>query len=333
MKGEFKCSMLDIKKDLFQEIVTEKEFDDLSKGCTGYIGFEPSGIPHIAQIILIGERIRALSRAGVKMTILLADWHAKINDKLGGNLEEIRKSGELMKKAFKISLKEEKIDFMWASDLIDMKGYLEGLLETAKSTTLSRLKRALPIMGRTEDDAESDFSKYIYPVMQVNDIKMLDVDIALGGMDQRHAHMLQRDIAEKMGIRKVIALHTPLMSSLKGSGRMDSFQKMSKSDPDGAILITDTSEDIVRKIRGAFCPQGVSEGNPVMDIISMIVLPAKKEITVKRPEKKGGPITFNDAKALRESYDRGEIHPMDLKQCATDYLIEIMEPYKNLLEK
>ncbi|MGP6239462.1 tyrosine--tRNA ligase [Cuniculiplasma sp. SKW4] len=325
--------MLKIDKSLFQEIVTEEEFDRLEPGATGYIGFEPSGIPHIAQILLVGERIKALSDAGVKMTILLADWHAMINDKLGGNMEEIRKSGELMKRAFKISLGGRDIDYLWASDLIDRKGYLEGLIRTAKATTLSRLKRALPIMGRTEGDAESDFSKFIYPVMQVNDIAMLDVDIALGGMDQRHAHMLQRDVAEKLGIKKVKALHTPLMGSLKGSGRMDSFQKMSKSDPDGAILITDKEEDIIRKIKGAYCPQGVSEGNPVMEILDKIILPAVKEIRIDRPEKKGGPVEFNNSSDLIKTYNEGQIHPMDLKATASRYLVEIMKPYGKLLEE
>jgi tyrosyl-tRNA synthetase len=325
--------MLKIDKSLFQEIVTEEEFDQLDPGATGYIGFEPSGIPHIAQILLVGERIRALSSAGVKMTILLADWHAMINDKLRGDMEEIRKSGELMKNAFHISLAGQNIEYLWATDLIDRKGYLEGLIKTAKATTLSRLKRALPIMGRTENEAESDFSKFIYPVMQVNDIAMLDVDIAMGGMDQRHAHMLQRDVADKMGIKKVVALHTPLMGSLKGSGRMDSFQKMSKSDPDGAILITDREEDITRKIKGSYCPQGVSEGNPVIEILDKIVLPSVKRIVIKRPEKKGGPIEFDNSRELITVYNEGKIHPMDLKEATSEYLIELMKPYEKLSEK
>ncbi|MCL4345030.1 MAG: tyrosine--tRNA ligase [Candidatus Thermoplasmatota archaeon] len=325
--------MLQIDRNLFQEIVTEEEFDRLSPGCTGYIGFEPSGIPHIAQILLVGERIRALSKAGVKMTILLADWHAMINDKLGGDLQEIRKSGELMKKAFEISLSGQNISYLWASELIDRKGYLEGLIRTAKATTLSRLKRALPIMGRTENDAESDFSKFIYPVMQVNDIAMLDVDIAMGGMDQRHAHMLQRDVAEKMGIKKVKALHTPLMSSLKGSGRMDSFQKMSKSDPDGAILITDSEDDIRRKMKGAYCPQGIAVGNPVMEIIDRIIMPAVGTVRINRPEKKGGPLSLESSSELLRHYTEGQIHPVDLKAAAADYLVQIMRPYSGLLKE
>ena len=53
----------------------------------------------------------------------------------------------------------------------------------------------LSIMGRSESEAESDTSMLFYPAMQVTDIYALEVDLALGGMDQRHAHMLARDAA------------------------------------------------------------------------------------------------------------------------------------------
>jgi tryptophanyl-tRNA synthetase len=57
--------------------------------------------------------------------------------------------------------------------------------------------------------------------MQAADIFELEVDVAIGGMDQRHAHMLARDVADKKGWTKPIALHTPLLSSLSRSGRME----------------------------------------------------------------------------------------------------------------
>jgi len=44
--------------------------------------------------------------------------------------------------------------------------------------------------------------------MQVNDIFYNDFDVAFGGMDQRHAHMLARDIAERMHRKKVISIPT-----------------------------------------------------------------------------------------------------------------------------
>jgi tyrosyl-tRNA synthetase len=50
-------------------------------------------------------------------------------------------------------------------------------------------------------------------------------------------------------------------------------EKMSKSDPNSAIFMEDSREDVERKIKKAFCPPGVLEGNPCIKYITLIVLP------------------------------------------------------------
>ena len=104
-------------------------------------------------------------------------------------------------------------------------------------------------MGRKEDEAEMDASMLIYPAMQVADIFHLDVDVAYGGMDQRKAHMLARDVSQKLGWKKVVAIHTSLLPGIQGGGRMDPLEaKMSKSDPESSLFIHDSPEEITRKI-------------------------------------------------------------------------------------
>src|SRR5947209_13616102 len=93
-------------------------------------------------------------------------------------------------------------------------------------------------MGRKEEEADVCSSDLIYPAMQVADIHWMNLDLALGGMDQRHAHMLYRDVAPKLGWKPVVALHTPLLPALDGGGRMDPVAgKMSKSRPDSSVQI------------------------------------------------------------------------------------------------
>ncbi|MGP6220339.1 tyrosine--tRNA ligase [Caldiplasma sukawensis] len=320
--------MVRINESLYEEIITKQELETLDSG-KGYIGFEPSGIPHIASIFMFNSRISNLIESGVKMDVLLADWHAAINDKLNGDMDLIRESGELLKEAFKKTTKPNP-SFIWASDLISKKEYFETLIRVGKNTTLSRLTRALPIMGRTEKDAESDFSKYIYPIMQATDIFVMNYDIAIGGMDQRHAHMLQRDVAEKLGRKKVISLHVPLLGSLKGSGRMDMFQKMSKSDPGSTILITDNEDEVKRKISKAFCPMNQATGNPVIDILQYIIIPSRGKITIPGKE---GDVKVENAKELKENYENGSIHPSDLKEKTAQEIIEIMKPLTSIGEE
>lgn len=49
---------------------------------------------------------------------------------------------------------------------------------------------------------------------------------------------------------------------------------MSKSDPDSAIFMEDTAEDVKRKIKKAFCPEKQIEKNPIIDYVRFIILPA-----------------------------------------------------------
>ena len=64
--------------------------------------------------------------------------------------------------------------------------------------------------------------------------------------------------------------------------------KMSKSDPDSAIFMEDTAADVTRKIKGAFCPLGVVEGNPVLNWCKHIVFPSQDTFTVYRRPEHGG---------------------------------------------
>ncbi|HLH85694.1 MAG TPA: tyrosine--tRNA ligase [Thermoplasmataceae archaeon] len=317
------------------EVVTPEEVSAVGdRDLKAYIGFEPSGIPHIATGLMWPRKLNDLVEMGVDVTVLLADWHAKINDKLGGDLSKIRASGNLIRECMLAVGLSSRVKFIWAQDLVSDTEYWAKLLDVAKHLGLPRIRRALPIMGRSEDEADKDFSKYIYPIMQVTDIMFMDLDIALGGMDQRHAHMLQRDVAEKMNARKVIAVHGPLLGSLKGQGRMDTFQKMSKSDPDSAVLMSDTTDDLRRKIRASFCPAGLVDGNPVMDIFRHVIFPySGADIEIERPPSKGGVIAFHDYRQLEYEYSRGNIHPADLKDAAVRYLDLLISPARHLFRQ
>lgn len=314
-----------------QEVVTEEEFRRLFESSDhpeAYIGFEPSGFLHIGNFLITSRMVNLLIDAGFHVKILLADWHAFINDKFGGNMESIRACGRYMEDAFRFSSDRRKgLDFVYATDVIGNSDYWTELIKNAKSVTLSRLKRALTIMGRSEDEAEMDSSKMLYPLMQVTDIFMLGVDVAYAGMDQRKAHMLAREVAESRKLKKPVALHTPLLSSLKGSNRMGSaLSKMSKSDPSGSIFLHDGEQEIYAKIKSAYCPVE-EEANPVLDICRFIIFPYAGRIHVERQEKYGGNVDFGDYVSLRETYLSGKLHPLDLKTSAAAALWGIMEPF------
>lgn len=323
------------------EVVSDDELRALCvKAAAGgkpkaYIGFEPSGTAHVGWMVCT-DMVRRLTAAGFEVTILLADWHAQINDKLGGDLAAIQRCGKYMEEAFEaLGVPRASVRYLYANDVVRDPAYWAMVLKVQKGTTLARVRRAMTIMGRAEDEGDGDMSKFTYPAMQVADIFHLHFELAYGGMDQRHAHMLARDIAHKLGRTPPVALHTPLVPGLKANaGRMDPIEaKMSKSDPDSGIFIHDSAEDIARKLKGAHCPAKEIEGNPVLDLLRLVVWPrltaGGHTLDVKRPDKFGGNKSYTDLEQVKVDFASGALHPMDLKTAVGAALAQQLEPVRS----
>jgi tyrosyl-tRNA synthetase len=319
-----------------EEVVTAEELKELCSRPKkrAYIGFEPSGRVHLGWK-LCARKIQDLTAAGFEMLVLLADWHALINDKLGGDMDKIRACAEYMKDCFEaLGVPRSGVKYVYASDYIGEKSYWERVIRVSKATSLSRIRRAMDIMGRQEDEVELDSSRMLYPMMQVADIFHLDVDLAYGGMDQRKAHMLARDVGEKYKWKKITALHTPLLSSLAGSERMDPMEsKMSKSKPDSAIFIHDSPEEIKRKLKGAFCTAKQVENNPVLELCKLLVFPELGKLKITRPAKWGGDLEFKSYEELAKSFAAEQLHPADLKGGVSEALVDILAPVRKYFEK
>ena len=315
------------------EVITPQELESKLEGNPkGYVGIEPSGRVHLGTGLIIGNKVRDLMDAGTDMTVYLADWHAYINDKFSGDVEKIRLAGEYLKGVF--TALDIRPNYLWADELVSKKEYWEKVIQIAKRTSLKRVKRAMTIMGRKEDEAELDSSKIIYPFMQVADIFDMGIEVALGGMDQRHAHMLARDGAEKLGYEKLVAVHTVILAGLKGAGRMDPIEaKMSKSKEGSAIFVDDSEDEIRRKMKKAFCPPEI-EGNPVLQIAKHILFNYYTDkLLIKRPEKWGGDMKIQSYEELERIYSAGELHPMDLKAAVAEELVRILKPVRDYAEK
>ena len=314
------------------ECVREEELDILlsSKDTPkAYIGFEPSGLLHAGSLVPM-LKCKDLVESDFEVIILLADWHGYINDKLGGSWNNLNAGVEYQRQMFSAFCPGVK--FRTASELVKAEGYWEMVLRVSKASSLKRMRRALSIMGRDEKDGDRDMSKFFYPAMQATDIYALDVDLALGGMDQRHAHMLARDAADKLKLSKPVALHTPLLGSLSGPGRMDTDAKMSKSNPSGTLLVHDSKKVLTKKLSKAYCPLE-REGNPVLDIWQHLIEPALGEIVIERPEKFGGNLAFASYSELEESYLSGNLHPLDLKNGTAAALFQVVKPMQDACDE
>ena len=317
-----------------EEVVTREEVRALLTAAErpkAYIGYEPSGILTVAHLITVGK-IRDLVAAGCDVTVYLADWHAWINDKLGSDLERIRACGRYVAAAFgALGVDPERVRYRWASELTASSEYWARVVRVAKATSLARTKRAMSIMGRGEEESDLDTSRLFYPAMQAADIFELPVELAYGGMDQRRAHVLAREVAHHYGWGVPAAIHTPLLSSLKGTGRMDPVGadgagKMSKSDPGTSVPIPSPSAEIADRIARAFCPAKQVEGNPVVEVVRFIVFPWEGRLGVDRSPAHGGPVEFADPAQFVAAWTAGTLHPQDLKTAVAAALDRLTTP-------
>jgi len=193
-------------------------------------------------------------------------------------------------------------------------------MDIARVNNLTRIKRCCTIMGR-KDSEEMPAAQIFYPCMQCADVFFLKADICQLGMDQRKVNMLAREYAgdKKMRFKPVIISHHML------SGLKQGQEKMSKSDPDSAIFMEDTAEDVKRKIKKAYCPPAEVEGNPIMDYAKNIIFGYYGTLTVLI---EGAPVTFSSYEDLELEFKADKVHPGDLKAAVGEALNRILEPVR-----
>jgi tyrosyl-tRNA synthetase len=298
-----------------------------------YVGYEPSGKAHIGWLVQ-SLTLRRILDSGGNVLIFLADWHAWVNDKFGGDMDKIRTTARYMEEIFRVLLGNPaegegsgELRFLYASELMESGDYWATVLRCSKNMSLSRVRRTFSIMGRGEDAGDNDTSKFFYPAMQAADIFEMHIDIALGGMDQRKAHMYMRDVADRYGWTKATCVHTPIISSLKASGaRMESFDhKMSKSNPGGAVLLHDEPDELRGKLRKAYLDPEDSD-SPVHELVEQILMPQLGSLTITPDPKYGKPSTWDDLAALRKALAAGEVHPLDYKLAVADAISGLLAP-------
>ncbi|MHA1167771.1 MAG: tyrosine--tRNA ligase [Candidatus Hodarchaeales archaeon] len=312
-----------------EEIITEEELiNELNsnKYPVTYCGYEPSGPLHLGHMITV-TKLRDLEKAGFKVKILLADLHAQLN--LKGDSTEIKDQCKIWEKAM-LSLGLKNPEIILGSSFQLTPEYWKDIMAIATRTTMKRGLRSMQEIARDIENAK--ISQVLYPLMQTVDIKHLGVDVPEAGLEQRKIHMLAREVMPFINYKPPICVHTPLVTSLTGPG-----SKMSSSIPDSNISVIDPEKEVLRKIKKAYCPEGIVTDNPVLQLARLVVFPQKDAVKIERKPKFGGDILFNDYDSLEKAFVGKKLHPLDLKNAIGRELANIIAPirteYENLAGK
>lgn len=134
------------------------------------------------------------------------------------------------------------------------------------------------------------------------------------GIDQDPYFRIAREISHKLAIVKPALIHTTFIPSLRGVNT-----KMSSSDSNFAIFITDTPAIIKRKMKQAFSGgQDTKElheklgGNPDVDVAMRFL-----------------DIFMGNTEELHKEYRSGRLLSGKLKAQATDILVNLVKPFQN----
>lgn len=327
------------------ETVTDAEVRELAADPVGkraYVGYEPSGVLHLGHM-LTATKLMELQEAGFEVVVLLADVHAYLNDK--GSFAEIRETAERMQEQFvAFGLDPERTEFILGSDFQLEEEYILQTLELALQTSVARAQRS---MGEVGNGEALKVSHLVYPSMQALDIVALDVDLAVGGTEQRKIHMLARDTLPKIDHEAPTCLHTPLIADLEtGIGKMSASEGVT-------ISMNDSREEIHDKVMDAFCPptadpnpeehlseDDLPEGtapadvelaNPVLQLFEFHVFPQFDTVTVEVPERFGGDVTYSSFDDLVADFESDDIHAKDLKRTLSDSLNRLIAPGREQL--
>jgi tyrosyl-tRNA synthetase len=305
-----------------------------------YDGFEPSGRMHIAQGVFKAMNVNKCTAEGTNSTFVfwVADWFALMNDKMGGDLDKIKTVGEYLIEVWTAAgMNLDHVEFKWASEEITNNAdkYWPTMLDVARRFNITRVKKCCQIMGRLEGSLTA--SQILYPLMQCTDVFFLKANICQLGVDQRKVNMLAREYCDAAKIKnKPIILSHHMLFGLKAGQ-----EKMSKSDPDSAVFMEDSAEDVERKIMNAYCPteeekeEAQDTGkesmhlvedkikNPCLDYIQHIIFsPPGATFTA-------GDKTYTDFAEVRSKFLAGEISENVLKQGLISALNALLEPVRN----
>jgi tyrosyl-tRNA synthetase len=314
------------------EVVTESELAALldEESPSVYIGYAPTGEMHIGHFTTI-RKLADFLRAGLDVTVLVADLHAHLDDEkspfelLDARSAYYRESIEAMIDA--AGADPDDVEFVRGTDYQLDAAYTLDLYRTIAETTVARTQRAASEVVRESESP--NLGGLVYPLMQSLDVKALGVDIAYGGIDQRGIYMLSRELLPDHGWREPVCLFAPLLSGLSGG-------KMSASDATSKVNLTDDPDTVIEKIDDAYCPMGDVEDNGVLEYLEHLVFPVlsirDEPFVVERPDQYGGDLVYDEYESLEADFVSEELHPADLKGAAGAYVSEVIDPVRDRLE-
>jgi len=242
---------------------------------------------HLGHTVVI-RKLRAFQELGHVVIFLIGDFTGLIGDPSGKSAtrpqltrEEINANAETYKSQIFKLLDADKTEIRFNSEWMDKLGS-DGFIRLASHVTVKQILERDDFAKRLQEERPVALHELLYPLTQAYDSVALEADVELGGSDQKFNLLLGRNLQREYGQESQVAVITPLLEGTDG------VQKMSKS-LGNYIGINEPPQEMFGK---------------VMSISDEIMWRYYELCT---------DLTSPQISGLRESAERGEANPRDLK--------------------
>ena len=242
---------------------------------------------HLGHTVVI-RKLRAFQELGHTVIFLIGDFTGLIGDPSGKSAtrpqltrEEINANAETYKSQIFKLLDPDKTEIRFNSEWMDKLGS-DGFIRLASHVTVKQILERDDFAKRLQEERPVALHELLYPLTKAFDSVALEADVELGGSDQKFNLLLGRNLQREYGQESQVAVITPLLEGTDG------VQKMSKS-LGNYIGINEPPQEIFGK---------------VMSISDEIMWRYYELCT---------DLTSPQISDLRESAERGEANPRDLK--------------------
>lgn len=262
------------------------------------LGADPSRPDlHLGHLVVL-QKLKQFQDLGHEILFLIGDFTAQIGDPTGKNEtrptlsreEVLENSKTYAKQVFKI-LDPEKTKLVYNLDWF--KGFSSSdFIKLAGQYTVARMIERDDFEKRYKSGQPIGLHEFLYPLVQGYDSVVLKSDVELGGTDQKFNLLVGRDLQKSYGQEPQCVLTLPLLEGLDG------VKKMSKS-LDNYIGFNDSPKDMFGKF---------------MSVSDELMYKYAKLVLLK---------TEDEVEKLKQSVEKGELHPKKLKVSMAKEVIEI----------
>ena len=206
-----------------------------------YLGIDPtSSNLHIGHMVPL-LKLKDFMDLGHEVIFLVGNFTALIGDtsdktsmRPAITAKEINKNLQNYKQQASKILDFEKVQLVFNGDWLEKLTFKDIVLLAQEFTLKPFLDREL-IAKRLKDEQPIGLHEVLYPIMQGYDAYHLDVDLQVGGTDQRFNMLAGRDLQRKKRNIEMAIITVPLLTGTDG-------RKMSKSYNNGINLLDSATD-------------------------------------------------------------------------------------------